>query len=691
MNQPTRFGDYLLLKKLSEDPLGETYRAGKNQGGTVGEIVLLRIFNIPGIDPQPLVEALRDPRPRVQGPGLVHAVDAGAVGGVPYAAYPYAPRWELTRMIAEANIGFSDLELDYAVLIAERIAKGLAVVHQEQADGAARFHGFLIPQLIWVTGDGEIQIVGWECGPQLAAMAQLGQIDDAVRPYLSPEVLAGAPPTAQDDIYSLGAMLWELLTAKTLEPGAADNLAGSMMMARVAATEEPIPDGLGEILQHSLVSARGRVATADAWHRELSHWMGTAQLKTHFDLAFFVHELFRDPMQKEEEELAVERRIDLNAKAMPDPLATVALSSADLADAVQLAEASGTYGVPDPSGAIDPSGVHDPSGIQQGTGIYDLGGPPERSSNAAWIGMLSVLVLIAGAVLFFALRSKPAPPPPVAESSTTTAEPQAEPEPSEDLQAAYGELEKLVSEQTEEVGKGLTEEYSDHIESLRRQLAEAQRLEEEERQALLQVNTAPAESASTPAAAAKPPPPTPAAEQIAAQPSAAASSPTATQPPAVAPNPPSPTPPPVAAATPPPTEKAAVPPATAEQVAERPAPPPPPTTTSPTTTTTTAATPPPPPTTARQPVIQPPKRIRMPDPTYPVQARRLRKSATVLLRVLVGTDGRPVEVKPVSDEPLGFGFDQAATQAARRAEFEPGKVDGEPTQMWTTVVISFRP
>ena len=52
MNQPTRFGDYLLLKKLSEDPLGETYRAGKNQDGTVGEIVLLRIFSIPGIDPQ---------------------------------------------------------------------------------------------------------------------------------------------------------------------------------------------------------------------------------------------------------------------------------------------------------------------------------------------------------------------------------------------------------------------------------------------------------------------------------------------------------------------------------------------------------------------------------------------------------------------------------------------------------------
>ena len=45
MNIPEEFGKYLLLKKLSEDPLGETFRAGRVGKEGMEQIVLLRVFN----------------------------------------------------------------------------------------------------------------------------------------------------------------------------------------------------------------------------------------------------------------------------------------------------------------------------------------------------------------------------------------------------------------------------------------------------------------------------------------------------------------------------------------------------------------------------------------------------------------------------------------------------------------------
>jgi len=86
----------------------------------------------------------------------------------------------------------------------------------------------------------------------------------------------------------------------------------------------------------------------------------------------------------------------------------------------------------------------------------------------------------------------------------------------------------------------------------------------------------------------------------------------------------------------------------------------------------------------------PPDMIRMPDPVYPPQARRLSKQGTVLLKVLVGVDGKVKKIEPVSKTGVGYGFDQAATRAATNATFKPGTKDGKPAEMWTTVVVSFR-
>ena len=123
MREPTRFGPFLLLKKLTDDPIGEIYRAGRIDGDAVGELILLRIFNLLGVDAAEFVAEMRDAQSKSaaqQGPGITQPVECGEVGGVAYAAYKYFIGWNLPTVVEKANDGYSDLERDHALLITER-------------------------------------------------------------------------------------------------------------------------------------------------------------------------------------------------------------------------------------------------------------------------------------------------------------------------------------------------------------------------------------------------------------------------------------------------------------------------------------------------------------------------------------------------------------------------------------------
>lgn len=76
-------------------------------------------------------------------------------------------------------------------------------------------------------------------------------------------------------------------------------------------------------------------------------------------------------------------------------------------------------------------------------------------------------------------------------------------------------------------------------------------------------------------------------------------------------------------------------------------------------------------------------------PRYPEIARRLRREADVDVRVVVDERGRVVSVGRIGPT-AGYGFDEAARDAAFRARFKPGTVGGVPATMETTLTIRFR-
>ena len=86
------------------------------------------------------------------------------------------------------------------------------------------------------------------------------------------------------------------------------------------------------------------------------------------------------------------------------------------------------------------------------------------------------------------------------------------------------------------------------------------------------------------------------------------------------------------------------------------------------------------------PGVPTPKKIVDVDPVYPPIALSARVAGLVFIEIIVGTDGSVTDPKVVRSIPL---LDPAALEAVRQWKFEPTLVDGVPTPIIMTVMVSF--
>lgn len=79
-----------------------------------------------------------------------------------------------------------------------------------------------------------------------------------------------------------------------------------------------------------------------------------------------------------------------------------------------------------------------------------------------------------------------------------------------------------------------------------------------------------------------------------------------------------------------------------------------------------------------------------PPPNYPVLSLRLNEQGKVVVRVLIGKNGRALDARITQSS--GFDrLDQAALRAVLSWRYVPGTVDGQAQDMWFDAPINFRP
>ena len=87
--------------------------------------------------------------------------------------------------------------------------------------------------------------------------------------------------------------------------------------------------------------------------------------------------------------------------------------------------------------------------------------------------------------------------------------------------------------------------------------------------------------------------------------------------------------------------------------------------------------------------VIPPQRLSDLRAVYPRAAERFGKTATVSVRVLVDENGKVTQAERIGNK-VGFGFDEAAVDAARRVNFRPATKEGVRVKMWHTLRVDFK-
>lgn len=646
MNTREQFGKYLLLKKLTEDPLGETFRAGLLSSGGMERVTLLRIFNGQGLDGPRLWEAVKG-REGIQkilhSPNIGEGVELGELQGIPYVAYDYISGKNMATLLEQAAKQQNFIPAEHALLITERLALALAAACENRHEGGRILHGFLVPQLTMISNEGEIRLLGFEVAPGLRSFAANPVIRQHFGRYLAPEALSGAPPDRADDVYSLGVILFELLTGRPLPPPAVDGYGTVIDQGLLGVEGEPIPPALVQLLKSSLVARAERIDDVAVWHKNLSTWLFEGQYNpTTFNLAFFMHNLFREEIERESQEIEVEKTLPLPVVQQPEP-------------------------TPMPAAALtvassQPQPFREDTGVNESTESFipEYARETEKSKLGLYLAIAVVVVAIFGGVLWWTTQrsSAPEPSPPeeqVAAVPEPTPEPPAEeipPDTSEEerIAALMAEIDERVKQRASDMAAELRAQQDKQLEALRQQLEEARRSAELRRQQLEQQRAEQqAREEEEAAQAAR------VAEQEAEAEEPAPEQEETVDVAEVA----QPKPPPVAEPTPPPA--------------------------------------PPKPQVRRGDLVEPgpgvvPPRVKRIVPRYPPMARRLgRKQTTVVIvKVLVDENGKASKVE-LEGKKVGFGFDAEALQAARTATYDAATKNGVPVKFWLNVRVEFKP
>jgi TonB family protein len=85
--------------------------------------------------------------------------------------------------------------------------------------------------------------------------------------------------------------------------------------------------------------------------------------------------------------------------------------------------------------------------------------------------------------------------------------------------------------------------------------------------------------------------------------------------------------------------------------------------------------------------VTPPRPIYSPDPEFSEEARKAKYQGTCTLMIIVGTDGRPTNIRVVNS--LGMGLDEKAIETVKTWRFEPGQKDGHAVNVEMAVEVDF--
>ena len=263
---PIKFGRYELLRLLARGGMGEVYLA-RMQGasGWQKQLVIKRMLPHLAEDPAFARRFLEEARisTSLSHGNLVPVFDVGEHDGALFLAMDHVDGWDL-RAIHRAELARgARLPDQLALFIVAEICRGLAYVHNRRDEQGRRLglvHRDVSPSNILISRDGEAKLVdfGIAIAPDQAVRTATGELRGKLA-YMSPEQARGERLDHRSDIYSLGVVLYELLTGERPVSTGSD----MEVLARVQRGEhrpitdlrDDLPTGLAQLVERAIATS----------------------------------------------------------------------------------------------------------------------------------------------------------------------------------------------------------------------------------------------------------------------------------------------------------------------------------------------------------------------------------------------------------------------------------------------------
>jgi eukaryotic-like serine/threonine-protein kinase len=199
-------GRYRIQRKLGAGGMADVYLAEDQE---LGRRVAIKILNGRHANDDQFIERFRREAKNAAAlnhPNIVSIYDRGEAEHTYYIAMEFLDGRTLKELIVSRGAAPINVAIEYArqVLAALRFAHRHGIVHRD-----------IKPHNVLVDGEGRVKVTDF--GIARAGTSQMTEAGSIVgtAQYLSPEQARGGEVDPRSDLYSLGVVLYELLTGKT--------------------------------------------------------------------------------------------------------------------------------------------------------------------------------------------------------------------------------------------------------------------------------------------------------------------------------------------------------------------------------------------------------------------------------------------------------------------------------------------